>query len=151
MPDWAIWIIIALALGALEMATPGFFALLFAFGAVVAAGLAVFTENWPLQACVFTGASVLFMWLLRPLLVKLYGREREKTAVDRVAGQVGVVVQAIDNLAATGQVKAEGEIWTARSASGLPIAQGRRVTIVRIDGVKAIVDEMENNQQGGII
>lgn len=144
VPDWAIWILVGLAFGAIEMATVGFFSLLFAFGALVAAGLALFTENWPVQACVFTAASVLFMWLLRPSLVKLYGREREKTTIDRVVGRVGVVVRDINNLESVGQIKADGEVWTARSVNGLPIAKGCRVVIVRIDGVKAMVKEEQD-------
>lgn len=143
MPDWAIWILIGLALGAIEIATTGFFALLFALGALVAAGLALFTENWPLQACVFTLAAVVFMWLLRPLRQRLYGQERRMTAIDRVIGRVGVVLQDIDNMQGAGQIKADGEIWSARSVTGIPIAQGKRVRIVRIEGVKAMVLETE--------
>ncbi len=141
MPDWAIWILVALALGVLEIVTVSFFSSLFALGALVAAILALFTENWPLQAIVFTVASVLFLWLLRPSLAKIYGGERKQTNADRMIGTVGVVVQAIDNMQAEGQIKANGEIWTARSDDGCRIAAGRRVVIKRLDGVKAIVEE----------
>lgn len=143
MPDWAIWILVGLAFGALELATVGFFAALFALGALVTAGLAVFTDNWPLQAIVFTGASIAFMAMLRPYLVNIYRGKREMTAVDRVVGRVGTVVQAIDNLEGSGQIRANSEVWTARSLKGTLIAIGRPVVIVRIDGVKAIVEEQQ--------
>ncbi len=143
MPDWAIWILVGLAFGVLELVTVGFFASLFALGALVAAGLAVFTDNWPLQAIVFTAASVLFMALLRPYIMKLYRVERTKTAVDRVVGKVATVTQAIDNREGVGQIRTDGETWTARSLGGAPIASGCQVVIVRIDGVKAIVEEQE--------
>lgn len=142
MPDWGIWILVALALAVIEMATVGFFSLLFALGAMVASGLALFTESWPLQACVFLAASILFMWFLRPALLKLYGKEHTATAVDRMAGQTGIVIEDIDNTHGSGQIKAEGEVWTARSDDGEPIAKGTRVQIVRVQGVKAVVRKL---------
>ncbi len=142
MPDWGIWIIVALAFAAIEMATVGFFSLLFALGALVASGVALFTDSWPLQACVFLAASVVFMWFLRPVLLKLYGTEHKATAVDRIAGQMGVVIEDIDNTHGTGQIKAEGEVWTARSDDGEPISKGARVQILRIQGVKAVVRKL---------
>ncbi|MGI6357108.1 MAG: NfeD family protein [Bacillota bacterium] len=141
MPDWAIWILVGLAFGVLEMVSVAFFAALFALGAVVASLFAVFTDSWPLQAIVFTASSVVFMWLLRPYLVNIYGGERKHTGAERVIGTVGIVVQEIDNLQGVGQIRANGEIWTARSSDGVPIAAGTRVVIKRIEGVKAIVEE----------
>ena len=52
----------------------------------------------------------------------------------------GVVIEAIDNLAAQGQVKVRGAVWTARTAAdGAVIPVGAHVQVLRIEGVRAIV------------
>ena len=60
-------------------------------------------------------------------------------AVLVVLGAVAVVTQEIDNRSATGQVKVSGQIWTARSQGEDPIPVGTSVTVLRIEGVKLIV------------
>lgn len=61
------------------------------------------------------------------------------TNADRLLGAVAVVTQEIDNRSATGQVKVSGQIWTARSQGEDPIPVGTSVTVLRIEGVKLIV------------
>ena len=143
MPDWGVWVIIAIVFAVVEMVTTEFFSLFFALGGLVAALLAVVTEDWVLQTVVFIVASVIFTWRLRPLLLRSYLSNEVKTNVARQAGRVGIVVQEINNLEAQGQVKVDGELWTARSESGETIAAGQRVEVVRIEGVKAIVRTKE--------
>lgn len=143
MPDWGIWMLVAVAFATAELLTVSFFALLFSFGAVVAAVVALFIPHMPTQALVFLAASIVFFWYLRPVLVKLYGKDALRTNVDRIAGMSGVVIQAIDNVHGKGQAKVEGEIWTARSADGEPIAKGERIEVVRVQGVKVIVKRKE--------
>lgn len=139
MPDWAIWILVALAFGAVELATVSFFSSLFGLGALVAAASTLFIANWPLQAVVFIVASVFLVLILRPVLLKSYGKERTLTNVNRLIGQAGCVIIAIDNTQGVGQVKVQGEVWTARSLTGEPIPFDTRVEIVRIEGVRAVV------------
>jgi membrane protein implicated in regulation of membrane protease activity len=143
VPDWGVWVIIAIVFAVVEMATTEFFSLFFALGGLVAALLAVVTEDWVLQTVVFIVASVIFTWRLRPILLRSYLSNEVKTNVARQAGRVGIVVQEINNLEAQGQVKVDGELWTARSESGETIAAGQRVEVVRIEGVKAIVRTKE--------
>ena len=40
---------------------------------------------------------------------------------------------------AQGQIRVGGQVWTARSTDEAPIAQGTDVEVVKISGVKAIV------------
>jgi membrane protein implicated in regulation of membrane protease activity len=143
VPDWGVWVIIAIVFAVVEMVTTEFFSLFFALGGLVAALLAVVTEDWVLQTVVFIVASVIFTWRLRPILLRSYLSNEVKTNVARQAGRVGIVVQEINNLEAQGQVKVDGELWTARSESGETIAAGQRVEVVRIEGVKAIVRTKE--------
>lgn len=61
------------------------------------------------------------------------------TNLDLLLGQYAVVTEDIDNLAATGQVKVDGQIWTARNEVEEPIPTGSIVQVLRIEGVKIIV------------
>ncbi len=144
MPNWAIWILVALAFGAVELATVSFFSLLFSLGALVATAASFLTASWPLQAVIFLVASGIFVWWLLPILQKSFGKESVKTNVARVVGQTGSVIVAIDNTQGVGQVKVEGEVWTARSLTGEPIPIDTRVEVVRIDGVRAVVKVKED-------
>ena len=53
------------------------------------------------------------------------------------------MLEDIDNDQATGVVKADGKIWTARSVSGKPIPAGSTVIIRSIEGVKVMVTPAE--------
>ena len=58
----------------------------------------------------------------------------------QMIGQTALVTQDIDNLNAKGQVKVEGQIWTARSISDdVQLHEGQKVMIESISGVKVIV------------
>ena len=72
--------------------------------------------------------------------VKKYLRPRiQATNADRCVGRTGVVLEDIDNLAATGQVRVCGSVWSARSTDGASIAAGTTVVVDRIEGVKLMV------------
>ena len=49
------------------------------------------------------------------------------------------MIQAIDPIEGTGQVKISGEVWSAKSFDNLAISQNTEVIVEKIDGVKAIV------------
>ena len=92
-----------------------------------------------LQAGIFVLVSAAALTALRPLVRKYLKPKLTATNVDSVIGTVGIVTIGIDNIAAAGQVKLGGMEWTARSTSGEPIPQGTRITVDRIEGVKAFV------------
>ena len=64
---------------------------------------------------------------------------RQATNADRVIGAEGVVIEAVDNLNAKGQVKVNGSIWTARAQDDTIIPPSTLVRVDRIEGVKLIV------------
>ena len=92
-----------------------------------------------LQGVLFVAVSVVALLATKPL-VKKYLRPRiQATNADRCVGRTGVVLEDIDNLAATGQVRVCGSVWSARSTDGAPIAAGTTVVVDRIEGVKLMV------------
>ena len=52
-----------------------------------------------------------------------------------------VVVEEIDNIKSTGEVKIDGKIWTARSSDNEIIPPNSIVVVEKIEGVKLIVNK----------
>lgn len=71
---------------------------------------------------------------------KLCGKtETIKTNVYSVEGKIGKVVEDVEPSEAKGQVKVNGELWSATSYNDLPITKDTEVIIEKINGVKLIV------------
>ena len=61
-----------------------------------------------------------------------------------IVGESGIVVRgltpAAEGSAVEGTVQVAGELWQARSDAGHPLAEGRRVQVVAVEGMVAIVE-----------
>ena len=134
-----IWAIAIVAFGVLEGATAQLVSIWFVLGSVAGLIAALCGAPVVVQVCVALGVSVLTLLATRPLVKKKRNTKIEKTNADRCIGQEAVVTEEINNLTPSGQVKADGKIWTARSADGSIIAKDTVVTVEKIDGVKLIV------------
>lgn len=90
---------------------------------------------------VLIGAAVTLVCLIatRPLVNRVMKFRKVDTNSGRLVGQTGVVIQEIRNLDAKGQVKIQGSVWSARSENGEVIPQDKKVSVLRIEGVKLIV------------
>jgi membrane-bound serine protease (ClpP class) len=76
-------------------------------------------------------------------LVRLVLRSRRwkiTTGKEELLGEEGVVTTALP-AGGEGMVRIHGELWRARSAA--PVAEGKSVRVVRIDGLKLIVEPAE--------
>ena len=51
-----------------------------------------------------------------------------------IKNEKGIVVEKIDNMNGTGRISINGEEFVARTANGLPVAEGNTVTVVDHDG-----------------
>ena len=96
-----------------------------------------------LQIVLFLVVSCALLALLWPFIKKFLRPKLEKTNVDAIIGTVGTVTAAINNVAATGQVKLGAMEWTARSSSGEMIEVGTQIKVDRIEGVKVFVTPVE--------
>ena len=77
--------------------------------------------------------------IIRPFAIKYVNNKAEKTNVESMAGKQGKVVVEIDNINAKGMIKVDGMEWTARSVDGEIIPKDSLVTVVSVEGVKAMV------------
>lgn len=100
---------------------------------------------WP-QSTVFIVLSGITLALVRPLAKKLLRPGYSATNADRVIGTVGVVTQAVNNLAGEGLVNLAGQVWSARSKTEEVIPAGQEVRVLHIQGVKVIVEPVTADQ-----
>ena len=143
--NWAaiVWLVLIVVFLMVEASTVTLVSLWFAAGALAAILVALTGGGLGFQVAVFVIVAAVCLTALRPLVRKHIKPKLTKTNVDAVVGTTGLVTVAIDNVSAVGQVKLGAMYWTARSASGDPIAEGTLVKVERIEGVKAIVSPVK--------
>lgn len=136
---YIFWAIAIILFGIAEAFTAQLVSIWFLIGAIAALISAICGANLIIQIIVFIAVSILALVITRPLVKKYINPKKEYTNADRVIGQIGIVVEDINNINATGQVKTDGKIWTARSIDNSIISANSEVIIDKIDGVKLIV------------
>ena len=73
--------------------------------------------------------------------MKYFNKSRTRTNADRAIGEQAIVSIRINNLAGEGRVNIKGVDWNARSENKEnQFEVGQTVTVLRIEGVTAIVD-----------
>lgn len=135
---WQNWLIIAGFFMILEIFTSGFLVFWFGVGSLIAMIFSIFVDNLVAQTTVFLIASTILLFLTKNLFNRVVETD-VKTNAYAIQGKTGKVTQDIDPSEGTGQVKINGEIWTAKSFDDRPILKGTEVSVEKIDGVKAIV------------
>ena len=133
-----IWLGILALLLVVEAITAGLTTIWFAGGALVAAIACYAGANLTVQILLFLCVSLVLLIFTRPLAMKYFNIQ---TNANSLIGKKAVVIQEIDNLAQTGQVRINDIEWTARSADDEKIGEGTVVTIEEIRGVKLIVKQ----------
>ena len=137
----AFWVVALVVFLIVEAVTAGLVSIWFVFGSLVALICAALGAAVWLQIFWFVIVSVAALVLTRPLVKRYVDSRSVATNADRSIGRTAVVTERIDNLAATGAVKLDGVVWTARSTDdAVAIETGERVTVRAIEGVKLIVE-----------
>ena len=134
-----LWIVAIAGFLALEAATVSLVSLWFVGGAFGALLAAIFGAGAIWQFAIFVVVSGVLLALVRPLVRKFISPKTTRTNADRLIGRQALVTEGIDNLTATGAIRIDGVLWTARSADEQPIAEGVRVVITCIEGAKVYV------------
>lgn len=140
MPIWVIWLIVAGIFFIGEIATTGFLIFWLGVGAILAMLVSFITDNIIIQIAVFVITSIVLILLTKPLVKKFV--DNKKTVVTNsysLIGQKALVTEDIDSVKSKGQVKVNGEVWSAKSAEDELIPKGTEVEIAEITGVKLVV------------
>ena len=136
------WFGLTVLLLVAEVLTVDLVCIWFAAAALVSGLLLAIFPNLPVpwQFAVFILAAAALLIATRPLVKRFLRTTRSRdTNLDRLMGQIAVVTERIDNLAATGAVRLGGIVWTARSLNGETIEEGAYVSFEKIEGNKALV------------
>lgn len=139
---WHIWLIIAGVCFVIEMMTTGFLVFWFGAGAILTMLVSfIFPDNILLQTSIFVVSSTLLIFLTKPLVNKLQKSDKKvATNAFSIIGKKGIVIQDINEAHNIGQIKVNGEVWSAKTTDGSVIEKGTQIDVVEIDGVKAVVE-----------
>ena len=135
-----IWVALLAAFIIIEAATAQLLTVWFAVGSLAALITSFFTDDIIVQVVVFVVVSVIVLAGTRPFVKKITKTRKQPTNADMYIGKEGIVTEDISNLRATGLVKVNGSVWTARAENdSAEIPEGTLISVVRIEGVKLIV------------
>ena len=139
---WTVWLGAAMLLGVAELASLDLALLMLAFGCLVGAGVAAADLPFFLQALAAALASVAMLVLVRPGVVRrLHSGPSLVHGAAALIGREGFALTEVD--ARGGQVKLEGEVWTAHPYDETAvIPSGARVQVFEIRGATAYVYEV---------
>ena len=140
--DAILWLAAVVVLLVIEIATLGLTTIWFAGGALIAGIAAVAGAGRVVQFVLFLIVSLILLIFTRPLAVRYMNKGVSKTNVNSLIGEKAVVIQKINNLEQTGQVRINDIEWMARTSSDeVTIPEQTVVTIEAVQGVKLIVKE----------
>ncbi len=139
MPIWLIWLIAAVGLAGAEALTGDMFLLMLSGGALAAVGSNLLFDSYVVDGVVFLVVSILLLLVVRPALRRRFAAGKGMPEpVKALEGRSALVLDTVARHA--GQVKLEGEVWTARPFDDNDVYQpGDQVTVMHIDGATAVV------------
>ena len=139
---WVVWLVFAIIMFVIEVVTTGLATIWFAVGALVAMVMDLCGAPLVAQIAVMAGVSivcfVLCMIWIKPKLESLRKKNIQRTNADRLIGKDGIVIVPLNRTEGKGQVKIDGQVWSAKSDTD--IAEGIKVTVKAIEGVKLVVE-----------
>lgn len=134
------WLALVIISVVVEALTLGLTSIWFAIGGIAALVASLLGAPLWVQILCFFIVTVLMLVLTRPLAVKYLKPGLKKTNVDAIPGKTGKVIEKILPVEGKGQVKIDGQIWSAKTEDGVtPIEEDAVVTVVRVEGVKVVV------------
>ncbi|MCR5615723.1 MAG: NfeD family protein [Saccharofermentans sp.] len=146
---WLVWLVIAIAAFVLEAVTTALVSVWVCAGALVAMILALCGADIVVQIIAMAVVTVLtfvicMIWI-KPKLDKKKKGFAQPTNADRCIGSEGVVIKDIDPVDGKGQIKVDGQIWSAKSP--VAITEGTRIKVTALEGVKAVVEPVQETNR----
>ena len=138
---WQFWLIASGIFFIAEIITTGFLVFWLGIAGLITMCVSFFTDNLMIQASVFVILSAVLILATKPFVKKFVHKKdnTEKTNAFSIIGKTAIVIKDIDSINGVGQIKVDGEVWSAEGINGSNIEKGTKVEIKKIDGVRAIV------------
>jgi membrane protein implicated in regulation of membrane protease activity len=141
--DHWIWVILMVILAVIEAFTLGLTTIWFAIAALVMVFLSFLPIPFIVQFFIFLAISAVLLFFTRPIAIEKFKAGREKTNVDSLVGQHALVMKKITEFD-KGEVKLNGQIWSAKTEGGAEINEGTKCEVIRIEGAHAVVKSIDN-------
>lgn len=142
---WQIWLIAAGIFFVAEIITIGFLIFWLGIGALLAMVVSFFTSNIIIQTAVFVISSTILIFATKPLVSKITKNDKTvPTNVYSIIGKRGIVIEDINLVEGKGQIKVDGEVWSAICNGNVTIPSGTEITVLEIRGVKALVEPIDS-------
>lgn len=142
---WCFWLIAAGIFFIIEIATVGFLMFWLGIGSLLAMITSFITNNIAIQTAVFVISSCLLIPFTKYFADKFTKKEVVATNSYSLIDKHGIVIEDINPLENVGQVKVNGEIWSAKTENETIITKGTEIKVLKIDGVKLIVSPIKVN------
>ena len=140
---WQYWLIAAGIFFIAEIITTGFLVFWLSIGALLTMLVSFFTDNIAIQTTIFVLSSTILIFATKPFIKKFARTKNVKTNAFSIVGQNGIVIKDIDSINSKGQIKVDGEVWSAVGKNDINIEKGTEIEVLEIKGVKAIVTPLK--------
>lgn len=136
-----LWLIIGLLMLFAELISVALVFIFFAIAAFITSvlGATWLITSWEYQIIVFSVISIGLTILLRKPVKKWMDRSKQKEYTE-YTGETAMVISDIP-AKGEGRIFYRGAEWMAVSSNQVPIEAGSKVTIVKTDGIRLIVEE----------
>ena len=139
-----VWLIAVIVFLGVEISTVTLTSIWFAAGALAAMLVAMFNGNLIVQMIAFLIVAFGLLYATKPWAKKFIDTKKANTNADRAIGEEVRVIERVSNLDQTGRAIVHGMEWTVRTEDdNITIEQGELVRVLRIAGVKLIVERVE--------
>ncbi len=139
-----LWLVLIVIFIVAELITVGLTSVWFAAGALVALIAAVCGGDPALQLVLFLLVSCGLLAATRPWAGKFINARTQKTNADRLIGGEIRIAEPVSNADQTGSAIVNGQEWTVRADDDREtFGQGEPARVVRISGVKLIVEKIK--------
>ena len=139
-----VWLVAVIIFLGVELSTVTLTSIWFAAGALAAMLVAMFNGHIIVQIIAFLIVAFGLLYATKPWSKKFIDTKKESTNADRAIGQEVRVMERVSNLDQTGRAIVHGMEWTVRTEDdNITIERGELVRVLRIAGVKLIVERVE--------
>lgn len=143
-PYVIVWLLAVIVFLVVEISTVTLTSIWFAAGALASLIVAMFGGNLIVQIIAFIIVAFGLLYATKPWAAKFIDTKKESTNADRAIGEKIRVLERVSNLDQTGRAIVHGQEWTVRTEDDRTIIeQGELVRVLRIAGVKLIVERVE--------
>ena len=141
------WLIICIVTIIAETMTLAMVSIWFTAGAFAAMVCSFFGAPEMVQTAVFLAVSVAALAIFKTKGERVTSHLQTPTNADRFIGREGLVIKTIDACRDEGLVTVDGQEWSARPMDkDAVIAEGSRVVVKEIRGVKLLVEKKEEDK-----